>query len=198
MALQKALLSHSKENYSNLRQIRTFTKILSLFLLVLTILSSCKSSKKVNKDEKVIETTIQQPSKHSKEDKKDFEIGEKIVKEALTWEGTPYKYAGQTKGKGTDCSGLVMSVYQQVANIKLPRNSAQQADFCKEIKGKEVRPGDLVFFATGSNKKKVSHVGVMIDKKRFVHASGSRGVIISDMDTPYYIRCFIKYGRVPL
>lgn len=128
---------------------------------------------------------------------KEKKIGERIVEEALTWLGTPYSYARQDKGIAADCSGLVYAVYQKVAGINMPRNSAQQAAFCKDLKEKEIEPGDLVFFATGSDNKKVSHVGVMIDRVQFVHASGSKGVIISDMTTPYYIRCFIKFGRVP-
>lgn len=184
------------DNYLNFS--RLVWKI-ALMLLILSILSGCKSSKKINKKDKIDEVQIETPLKNKKKkDKKENILGEAIAKEALTWVGTPYKYAGQTKGKGTDCSGLVMVVYQEIADIKLPRNSAQQSDFCDEIKEKEIRAGDLVFFATGSDPKKVSHVGVMIDNVRFVHASGSKGVIISDMETPYYIRCFIKYGRVSL
>lgn len=121
----------------------------------------------------------------------------KIVEEALTWQGTPYKYGGSEKGRGTDCSGLVTKVYLDVANKKLPRNSAQQAEFCKKLKAKEVKPGDLVFFATGKSKDKVSHVGIMIDDHRFVHASAQKGVLISDVETPYYQRTFIMFGRVP-
>ena len=59
--------------------------------------------------------------------------------------GTPYKYAGSDKGKGTDCSGLVTKVYLDVTGKKLPRNSKQQAEFCKKIGKRSVKAGDLVF-----------------------------------------------------
>ena len=39
--------------------------------------------------------------------------------------GTPYKYGGSEKGKGTDCSGMVLKVYEKVLDKKLPRNSAK-------------------------------------------------------------------------
>ncbi len=118
-----------------------------------------------------------------------------IVNEATEWVGTPYKYAGQEKGHGTDCSGMVMSVYDTVLDIKLPRNSAKQAEFCKELKKKDVRPGDLVFFATGKDPDRISHVGIMLNDDDFVHASTSKGVVISKVSTPYYQRTFMMYGR---
>ena len=92
---------------------------------------------------------------------------------------------------------MVISVYEKIAKKKLPRNSAKQAEFCKKLKKHDVRPGDLVFFATGKDKNKISHVGIMVDDVRFVHASTQKGVLISDMETPYYQRTFKMYGRVP-
>jgi len=151
--------------------------------------SSCHSSKKNNRKDDVKVETIKIGKLHGKE--------KKIVEEAMSWIGTPYRYACGEKGKGTDCSGMVLRIYQDVAGLKLPRNSAKQAEFCKKIGKKSVKPGDLVFFATGKNSGKISHVGIMIDGIRFVHASSRKGVIISDMTTPYYQRTFIMYGRVP-
>lgn len=171
---------------------------LILALLLIECLGSCKSHKKVNKyDDVYLEDVVEIPIKKKKKDKGGDQIGELIAREALTWIGTPYAYGRSEKGKGTDCSGLVLVVYEQVANIELPRNSAQQAEFCEELRERDIHPGDLVFFATGKDKNKVSHVGVMIDGKNFVHASGSKGVIQSEMTTPYYQRNFLKYGRVP-
>lgn len=121
----------------------------------------------------------------------------KIVEEALTWQGTPYKYGASNKGKGTDCSGMVVGVFSKVTDKKLPRNSREQADYCRPVKKKSIRPGDLVFFATGKDPKRISHVGIMIDANRFIHASTKKGVIISELTTPYYERTFIKCGRVP-
>lgn len=121
----------------------------------------------------------------------------KIIKEACSWQGTPYKYAGSDKGKGTDCSGFVLRVFLDVADIKLPRNSAKQAEFCKKIKRKNIRPCDLVFFATGSNKKRVSHVGLLLDSESFIHASSSKGVIVSRLDNKWWSKRILGFGRVP-
>ncbi|MDE6339364.1 MAG: C40 family peptidase [Muribaculaceae bacterium] len=120
-----------------------------------------------------------------------------LVEEALTWVGVPYAYGKSDKQDGTDCSGMVLRVYLDVLDIKLPRNSAKQAEYCKEIKRGEVRPGDLAFFATGSDPDRISHVGIMIDEVNFVHASTKKGVVVSSIDTPYYIRTFRQFGRVP-
>lgn len=171
---------------------------LVIILIFLPFLTGCKSSKKATRNDDVaVEAPVRPKKKDKTKGKENHSIGDRIAKEALTWQGTPYKYGAQSKGVATDCSGLVVVVYEEIAKIKLPRNSAQQADFCNNLKEKEVRAGDLIFFATGKDKNKVSHVGIMIDGIRFVHASGSKGVIISDMETPYYIRTFKKYGRVP-
>lgn len=175
-------------------------RILFLYILACCFLggglSACKSHKKVEKDTQyIVEEIVSVKSKKKKKKKKS--LGNLIAEESITWIGTPYGYGRQEKGVATDCSGLVYVVYQKVANIKLPRNSAQQANFCENLREKEVGAGDLVFFATGKDKKKVSHVGVMIDGNRFVHASSSKGVILSEMTTPYYKRTFIQYGRVP-
>ncbi|MDE6273116.1 MAG: C40 family peptidase [Muribaculaceae bacterium] len=120
-----------------------------------------------------------------------------IIKECHSWLGTPYKHAGIDKDSGVDCSGLVMQVYLKVADIKLPRNSAKQSEFCKHIKKKNVRPGDLVFFATGNDPDKVTHVGIMIDEDKFIHSSSSKGVCIASVSSPWYSKRVLHYGRVP-
>lgn len=170
---------------------------LFLFLfasLMIFAMSSCKSSK-----------TVKRNNHHPNHKEYSYRGGNNkvhglrkaLIEEALTWEGTPYKYADADKRSGTDCSGMVLRVYEDVAEIKLPRNSAKQSEYCRIIRAQDVRPGDLVFFATGSDPSRVSHVGMMIDDTHFIHASTKKGVVISDITTPYYQRTFICFGRVP-
>lgn len=163
--------------------------------LVGSSLCSCSTSKSVKRGKRPHHTTI--VAKHHGSDIKATGLRKAITKEALSWEGTPYKYAEAEKGRGTDCSGMVLRVYERVADVKLPRNSAAQSEYCRKLKDKEVRPGDLAFFATGSDPHRVSHVGIMLDATRFIHASTKKGVVISDITTPYYQRTFICFGRVP-
>lgn len=163
-----------------------------LFLIIISacmVLTGCHSSKKIAGGDKAVVSTVKTDNLKGKQ--------KKVVEESLTWLGTPYKYACSDKKRGTDCSGLVLRVYEDAAGLKLPRNSKKQAEFCRRIGKSKVKPGDLVFFATGRDKNNISHVGIMIDEMRFVHASTKKGVIVSDMNTPYYQRTFMMFGRVP-
>ena len=168
-------------------------RVYYLFLPVfsLLLLASCHSSKSVTN------------KAHSGYDRTEIHVGKgnsfqhRLIEEAYTWMGTPYKYAGLSKGKGVDCSGMVMRVYEDVAGRKLPRNSARQAEWCETIDAKDIEMGDLVFFATGKDPDRVSHVGMIVDDDSFIHASSSKGVVVSKLSNPYYMRTFIKFGRVP-
>ncbi|MDE6574298.1 MAG: C40 family peptidase [Muribaculaceae bacterium] len=121
---------------------------------------------------------------------------QRILSEAKKWLGTPYRYGGESR-KGTDCSGMVMCVYRDAASIKLPRDSRSQQQFCKPLKRSGLAPGDLVFFATKVGGSKVGHVGIYISDGDFIHASSSRGVIISNLEQDYYKRHYHSAGRVP-
>lgn len=129
---------------------------------------------------------------------RDFESNsiKKLVEEASRWIGTPYRYAGASTD-GTDCSGLVMTVFNKVLDVKLPRNSAKQQQACHQIDLDKAQPGDLVFFATGSDRGRVSHVGLYIGGGEMIHAS-SRGVIVSNLSEKYYARRFHSAGRVDI
>ena len=166
--------------------------ILPVIAFVLLLLSaSCRSSRHTTKPD-VNEGGNQIESSESFND-----YQKKILDEAYTWIGTPYAYAKMEKGKGTDCSGMVMSVFNKAVKIDIPRNSAKQAEFCTKVKEKDVQVADLVFFATGSNPERISHVGIIVNKDSFIHASSSKGVIVSNLHSPYYEKRLIMYGRVP-
>lgn len=117
-----------------------------------------------------------------------------LMKEAYSWVGTPYRYGGKSK-TGTDCSGFVMEAYRISLGISLPRNSAKQAEACRDIKRSELRPGDLVFFFGGKSKA-ITHVGLYVGNNKMLHASGSRGVMESDIREDYFKKRFHHAGRV--
>ena len=120
----------------------------------------------------------------------------KLYKELKRWLGTPYAHARQDCGEGTDCSGMVMVVYQEVYGIKLNRNSAKILEQnCRPINLNELREGDLVFFFT-SSEERISHVGIYLKDNKFVHASSSRGVVVDDLRQNYYATHFHSAGRV--
>lgn len=117
-----------------------------------------------------------------------------LVAEAARWLGVPYKYAGNDK-KGVDCSGLTSQVFLKTLNVKMPRSSREQQQWCINIRKENLQPGDLVFFATGSDRNRVSHVGIYIGNGDIIHASSSRGVIISNLTENYYLKRYHSSGR---
>lgn len=173
-----------------MRGLRVLNIMLPAAVLSLSVLMvGCRSSSKVVADS--------DRERHAVLVSKTRKGSEKIAKEAMTWMGTPYAYAKADKGVGTDCSGMVMEVYQKATGHKLPRNSAKQAEFCLPLKEDQVAVGDLVFFATGKDPKQISHVGIMLGGDEFIHASSKKGVVISKVSSPYYTRTLMMYGRVP-
>ena len=123
-------------------------------------------------------------------------IRDKLIAESRRWLGTKYRYGGQSRSDGTDCSGMVMVIYRDVAGVKLPRSSAEQQKYTKRIDRRNLLSGDLIFFATKAGGNKVGHVGIYIGEDKFIHASSSRGVMISGLDEKYYVSHLHSYGRV--
>lgn len=170
-----------------------------LFILSIAfILASCHSSKKVYPSDPIYDNAGKEYVSNNDKNHNDREVSKQrkeIIKEAKKWIGTKYAYAGKTKN-GTDCSGMVMTIYKNILDINLPRNSAKQAEFCTGINKRDLLPGDLVFFATGKNKNRISHVGIYIGNGDMIHASTSRGVTINNLSEQYYTKTYICSGRV--
>lgn len=107
------------------------------------------------------------------------------------WLGTPYKIGGMTQ-RGIDCSGLSRNLAFGAFKIDLPRTAREQKAACVSISNEELKEGDLVFFNTRGG---VSHVGMYLHNNKFVHASTSYGVIISDLSESYWNRRYLGAGR---
>lgn len=160
------------------------------------LLSACHSTRKSAVRTEPTTAAVWQAEKRGTEQRVERKEAGRLEKEARRWLGTPYKYGGQTR-KGTDCSGMVMTVFEEVTGIKLPRDSRSQQEFCIPVTKKELSAGDLVFFSSSKSNARVSHVGLYIGNGEFIHASSSRGVIISRLDEPYYVSHYHSGGRVP-
>lgn len=115
----------------------------------------------------------------------------KLFDHITQWWGVPYRIGG-TGMNGVDCSAFVMGLGSAAYGINFPRTSREQADYCKTISKEELREGDLVFFGSRNG---ISHVGMYLANNKFVHASTSMGVIISDLNESYWHKRFIKCGR---
>jgi len=108
---------------------------------------------------------------------------DQIVRTALSYRGSRYVRGG-TGARGFDCSGFTRHVYAKYG-INLPHCSRSQANYGKPVERKDLKPGDLVFFAT--YRKSISHVGLYIGDGKFIHASTPRkGVIVSSLNESYY------------
>ncbi|MDO4789938.1 MAG: NlpC/P60 family protein [Porphyromonas sp.] len=113
------------------------------------------------------------------------------------WRNVPYRY-GSVGKRGTDCSGFVMSLYEEVYGISIGRMSAASLmDKTVPIDRSELKEGDLVFFnirnRTGG---RASHVGVYLRNDLFVHAATKTGITISSLTERYYSRTYLGAGRI--
>lgn len=109
------------------------------------------------------------------------------------WYGTKYKYGGLSKS-GVDCSGFCNILYKEVYKKQLPRSTKEIAEQLKKVSKTKLEEGNLVFFNIEG--KKNAHVGVYLINNRFVHASTSKGVIISSLENPYYKKAYSKGGKI--
>ncbi|TFH02305.1 MAG: hypothetical protein E4H13_02430 [Calditrichales bacterium] len=100
------------------------------------------------------------------------------------WLGTPYLYGGMSR-QGVDCSGLSSLVFRDLYDVDLPRTAEEQYRSGEKIRDAWRKEGDLVFFRNVRGHG-IDHVGIYIGNNRFIHASQSAGVIISQMDEDYY------------
>ncbi|MDR1500715.1 MAG: C40 family peptidase [Tannerellaceae bacterium] len=116
---------------------------------------------------------------------------------ASSWLGAPYRFGGMSR-RGVDCSGFAIILYSEVYGRRLASSSAGiLKNNCKKIRRSTLREGDLVFFRTDNGSRKTpNHMGVYLKNNKFVHASTSRGVIVSSLGEPYYTRSWITGGRV--
>lgn len=111
-----------------------------------------------------------------------------ILKEADSYIGTRYRLGGMTRS-GIDCSAFVLSVFGATTNINLPRVSSAQAQEGEKIDRANLEKGDLLFFNTSGSR--ISHVGIVHDitpegEIKFIHASTSKGVIVSSLNERYW------------
>ncbi len=109
------------------------------------------------------------------------------------WWATPYRYGGNSR-QGIDCSAFSSVLFSSVYGVQLARTARDQYNNSEKIGMDEVQEGDLLFFNTRGG---VSHVGISLGGRYFVHASTSNGVMISSLDEDYYNRRLVGAGRMP-
>ena len=162
-------------------------KILKTGLIITALLFSNLYLYELDKNIKIKKTNVEFKEnieiKNSTIDSLKIEIEkkDKAIKEfsainlntAKSYLGTRYVYGGYSR-KGIDCSGLVCKCTDKP---KVKRLRTAHSMFTSLSKIKTRIKGALVFFKFSGT---VDHVGIILDSKRFIHASASRGVVIDN------------------
>ncbi|MDH3359343.1 MAG: NlpC/P60 family protein [Desulfobulbaceae bacterium] len=137
---------------------------------------------------------IVKPTEYGVADNRSLRKG--LVKTAKRFLGVPYKWGGESSREGFDCSGLTMTVYR-LNGMNLPRNSRQQYRAGRSVRKGELKPGDLVFFATKGGKR-INHVGIYLGGNRFIHAPRTGKTIrVASLTNPYFRKRY-RGGRTYL
>jgi NlpC/P60 family putative phage cell wall peptidase len=134
-----------------------------------------------------------------------------IIEEVKTWIGTPYHHQAGVKGVGVDCAYLVGHVAQNVGSImkfKVEPYSVEwhwhskEERMCsiiesfgaKEIPVNAFKPGDILAFKYG---RVCSHLGIMIDFDKFVHAHIKTGKVLVNTLTGEYLERLERVYQFP-
>lgn len=175
-------------------QIKKNIYIIFLFATVLSV--SCKSKKILTDSSKARPSTSGSVTERYATllNVKEKDLGnEKLYRFIDNWMGVPHRSGGLDK-KGVDCSGFTSILEKEIYNRIVPRTAKSMAESVKRKYEEDLKEGDLVFFDFQG--QKFSHVGVYLHNNKFVHASTSKGVIISDLKDPWYYKYFSRAGSI--
>jgi murein DD-endopeptidase / murein LD-carboxypeptidase len=121
---------------------------------------------------------------------------EQLIDSAKKYLGTPHCMGGVTT-KCIDCSGMIMASFGDLG-VSLPHSSQDISRFGDIILNVDsLKTGDLVFFVgTYNTSKTITHAGIYIGDYEFIHTSASKGVMISNIKSNYYVKHYIFATRV--
>jgi cell wall-associated NlpC family hydrolase len=85
-------------------------------------------------------------------------------------------------------------VYDSAVQRRLPRSTVEQFRIGTKVGRGDLQFGDLVFFNTTG--RVPSHVGIYIEDDLFAHASVTRGVTLSSIESSYYRKRFVGARRI--
>lgn len=116
-----------------------------------------------------------------------------LKKSAYSFLGARYRFGGSSRN-ALDCSSFTQQVFRD-QKISLPRTAREQFHVGNEVVRGDLRKGDLVFFQTYA--RFPSHVGIYLGDRKMIHASSrDHRVVISSMDTPYYLARYLGARRM--
>lgn len=163
---------------------------LSIVLSLTLLLVACSASSEKNRND--LAHTLKSSQDEFESMVNSLDTKEKIMSQYANWKGVKYRLGGSTR-KGIDCSGFVQLTFKEKFGIELPRSTRAQQTIGKKIDKQKLIMGDIVVFNAGSTGR---HVGIYVGNSKFVHASTSIGVTISDMNDKYWKNRFNEARRV--
>jgi murein DD-endopeptidase / murein LD-carboxypeptidase len=192
---------------------RTFFNVPVLFCLLLFVTSSCKqkqkeselAKKKANNEKEIVkQKKVNEFQSHGSEEafnvlQQKLGISSREIKNSKLysfiseWYGVPYKYSGCHKS-GVDCSCFAGILYETVYGKKTSRTASEIFSECEKINPDEAKEGDLIFFKINGNS--ISHVGIYLKNRCFVHSSTSKGVVINSIEEAYYKKYIFCAGKL--
>lgn len=119
-------------------------------------------------------------------------VTDTLNRQFMEWRGVKYRSGGLSKA-GVDCSGFVHLTFRKKFGLSIPRTTRDLLGYGRKVSRRALRPGDLVFFRTGLRKR---HVGIYMGEDKFIHASTSRGVMVSNMQEKYWVRSYLQSRRI--
>lgn len=131
-------------------------------------------------------------------------IDEKKIRELLEkYKNAKFLHNGRSLEEGIDCLGFVILFYRDLG-VELPKDDGKpiEEDWYKkdpnryiraikslgfkEVKYRDLRPLDMVYFAISKNI--ITHTGIMINDKEFAHMSPNKGFLISKLERGWLAR----------
>jgi cell wall-associated NlpC family hydrolase len=171
----------TRQSLGEFSRVRTIPFRLTACLIFCVLLAACASAPRRSSQPPLIAGTPRADAANA------------VLFRAIALVGTPYHWGGNTPQGGFDCSGLVGYVFRDAAGVGLPRTSAEMSDLGRrKLAVDSLQSGDLVFFADG---RKVSHVGIFVGERRFVHAPNSGGTVRLDSIDGAWWREHFVYGK---
>ena len=121
------------------------------------------------------------------------QLSQSLYSHYQSWKGVEHRDGGMDRS-GIDCSGFVHLTFRNLFNKSVPRTTELLSEKGKRIKSEHIKTGDLVFFKTGFKRR---HVGIYMSQNKFIHVSSKRGVMMSDLNNPYWKDAFWQIRRLP-
>ena len=152
-----------------------------------------------------LETPFQEESATDKQlvsfaDGKSYQLpvlADSILERGMSLIGTRYRFGG-TSEAGFDCSGFIGYLFREEAGMNLPRSTREMINVDAPLVSRSnLKPGDLLFFATNGRRGRVSHAGIYLGDDQFIHSSSRRsgGVRVDSLGDSYWSKTFIEAKR---